>query len=313
MSEENLIKNFYLFGILPDEIDTIDFEQNFMGTDFFQIQILSKFPPNEEKTLINPNILISHSFPHGYSLISNSKDISTKNEFFHLNFKNLYSTSDDDERLYFTCCIFYEKMEKYFELINAQNKTKKLKIIDIGNVKARLKKIKLNLDDIYIPKLICISSYLPYPLQFRTILEKLISYSKRDKIFIPIEKEIENLILGIPFPKICSFYPTKRSDFCLESNIEFLLQDLNKCNYSTYKMKNIFVFKIEDILEIYSCILLEKPVLIFSQDKEKLTNIFHTFLNLIFPFIYQSPHSAILPDCNAGILETTKNFFFCIN
>ena len=306
---DNLIKNFYLFGVEPDDIDIMDFEEeDFLKNDFLPIKLLSKFPPNELKILIDPNILISHCFPSGYSLKSTTRDLTNEYEYFHLSFRNLYCTTYNEKRIYCTCCIFYEKLSNYLEIINVMNKNRNVESVDINSLNK-----KINPYDIYLPKLICISSFLPYPMQFKTVLERLILYSRRDKIIIPIEKEIENLVLGIPFPKKCVFYPIKRSDFCIETNIDFLLRDLNKYNFHSYKMKSIFVFKINDILEIYRNILLERPILIFCQDKEKLTNIFESFLSLIFPFIYQNPHCAILPDSNAGIIEQEKSFFFGIN
>ena len=303
---DNLIKNFYLFGIDPDEIILSDFdEQNYLNEDFLHIKLLSKFPPNEKKSLIPPNIIISHSFPKGYSLKLSKENLSEEYEFFHFNLKNLLSVSLDDKRIYFTCCIFYENLTQYLSIKNLKNNSL--------NKKENLSNKNIKPEYIYVPKLICISSFIPYPTQFRTILEKLIIYTKKNNIQIPIEKEIENLILGIPFPKKSIFYPTKRNDCYLNNNIEFFLRDINQKNYYSYKMKSIFYFNIDQIMEIYRCILLEKPILFFSKDKEKLTNIFETFLNLIFPFEYQNPHCAILPDCNAGIIEQTKSFIFGIN
>ena len=128
--------------------------------------------------------------------------------------------------------------------------------ISLKNIK---KKCELNFGDknikveeIYVPKLICISSFIPYPMQFRTILEKLVIYVQKNKIKIPIEKEIENLIFGIPFPKKCAFYPIKRSDYYVDNTIDFLLRDLNQNNFYSYKMKSLFTFKMDDIFEIYS-------------------------------------------------------------
>ena len=42
-------------------------------------------------------------------------------------------------------------------------------------------------------------------MQFRTILEKLVLYVENNNIKLPIEKEVENLVLGISFPKKCIF------------------------------------------------------------------------------------------------------------
>ena len=150
-------------------------------------------------------------------------------------------------------------------------------------------------------------------MQFRIILEKLILYVENNNIKLPIEKEIENLVLGISFPKKCVFYPIKRDESCINTNVDFLLRDLNQYNFYSYKMKSIFVFKIEDVFKIYKLLLLEKPILFFNENKEKLTNIFESFLSLIYSFEYQNPHFAILPDCNAGLVEQAKSFVFGIN
>ena len=69
----------------------------------------------------------------------------------------------------------------------------------------------------------------------------------------------------------------------------------------------------DDIFEIYICLLLEKPILFFSENKEKLTNIFFSFMGLLFLFEYQNPHFPILPDCNAGLVEQAKSFVFGVN
>ena len=54
-NNDNLIKNFYLFGVEPEDIDLSNFD-NYLKEDFLTIKLLSKFPPIEEKILIEPNI-----------------------------------------------------------------------------------------------------------------------------------------------------------------------------------------------------------------------------------------------------------------
>ena len=58
---------------------------------------------------------------------------------------------------------------------------------------------------------------------------------------------------------------------------------------------------------------MEIPILFFSKNKEKLTNIFETFIFLLSPFEYQYPHVSLLPDINSGIIEMAKSFAFGIN
>ena len=122
-------------------------------------------------------------------------------------------------------------------------------------------------------------------------------------------KEDRKFNIRIPFPKKCVFYPIKRRNYCIDNTIDFLWRDLNQYNFYSYKMKSLFTFKMDDIFEIYISLLLEKPILFFSENKEKLTNIFFSFMGLLFLFEYQNPHCAILPDCNAGLVEEAKVSF----
>ena len=295
---DNLIKNFYIFGIDPSDINLTEIENNTNKPDILQIKLLSKFPPIESENCptTDPNIIISLCFPNGLSLKTSEKPIEDY-EFFHFNLKNFYRISTQDKILYFTCCIFYENIKGYIEIKNIHKKLKD----------------KINDENIYIPKMLCINSFYQFPEQFKTILGKIISYAKSDNINIPIEKIIENIVLGIPSPRKLIFYPEINNNILSETKIDFTLGDLNKVRLYSYKMQMIFSFSLENILEIYKWILLEQPVLFFSEDKEKLTNIFETFINMLFPFQYQGPHCSILPENDSGIIEHEEYFVFGIN
>ena len=295
---DNLIKNFYIFGIEPEDINLTEIESNTNKKDILEIKLLSKFPSIESENypIVEPNIIISHCFPNGLFLKTSDKPLNDY-EFFHFNLKNFYRISTHDKILYFTCCLFYENIKGYIEIKNIHKKLKD----------------KITNENIYIPKLICVNSFYQYPEQFRVILEKIIKYSKSDVINIPIEKIIENIILGIPSPRKLIFYPEINNKILSENKIDFSLDDLNKVRCYSYKMQMVYLFKIEDILEIYKWITLEQPVLFFSEEKEKLTNIFETFMNLLFPFQYQGPHCSILPENDSGIIEQEDYFVFGIN
>ena len=295
---DNLIKNFYIFGIEPKDIELSEIENNTNKKDLLEIKLLSKFPPVESENypIVEPNIIISHCFPNGLFLKTSEKPIN-EYEFFHFNLKNFYRISTPDKILYFTCCLFYENIKDYIEIKNIHKKLKD----------------KINNENIYIPKVICVNSFYQFPEQFKIILEKIIKYSKSNAINIPIEKIIENIVLGIPSPRKLVFYPEINNSILSESKIDFSLGELNKVRFYSYKMQMICLFKIEDILEIYKWLLLEEPILFFSEDKEKLTNIFETFLHLLFPFHYQGSHCSILPENDSGIIEQEDYFVFGIN
>ena len=127
-ANSNLMKNFYLFGVDPEDIkiSDSDLEKYCLMKDSIQIKLLSKFPPTETKSLIDSNIILSHCFPNGYSLKQSKSDIPLENEFFHFSLKNLLGTSYNDKKINFTCCIFYENLNQYIFLKNIKKNASQL-------------------------------------------------------------------------------------------------------------------------------------------------------------------------------------------
>ena len=330
------LEYFYIFGANEK---TVKREEFFTGNRFtidgyLKVQLLSKFPPFEKpNSNIDENVIMNHCFPNGFKLyqIENQNDFP-KHESFHFSLDNLNSLGNDDKKIYFTCLLFYEPLTTYYEILirlkkyygkkndknNAKNnekKSDKLKVIT-SNQKKLMEKY-------YIPKVICLSSFVPFPSEEKYLLTKLLAYVNgmtkgiQNNIVIPIEKIIEKLILGIPRPPKGKFHITYRNNNCIipnnENDYNIMQRELNQYNYYSYKMHLIFIFKTDEVMEIIKCLLLEIPILFFSKNKEKLTNIFETFLCLLSPFEYQYPHVSILPNINAGIIEMAKSFAFGIN
>ena len=313
----NLIEYFYLFGIDPDviNVERFDKEQTFLKKGYYFPELLSKFPP-DEKAYINLDIKVikNHCFPNGYSLVT--KNGVPVEEYFYFTLDNMISFDSSDKKINFSCVLFYEPLSKYVKIKNLRKKAKENSIRNPNQKKKNIKK-EYPIDNIYVPKALCMSSFIPFPHEFKFLLGKLINYPKTEKIAYPIEKIIENMIYGIPRPpraffdihckKVNGFFP--KQDF----EMDFRLPELNTYYGNSYKYQTIFNFGIDDIIDIYKSLLLEVPILFFCSKKEILTNIFESFMTLIRPFEYQNPHVAILPDVNAGIIEMAKSFAFGIN
>ena len=60
-------------------------------------------------------------------------------------------------------------------------------------------------------------------------------------------------------------------------------------------------------------LLLEEPILLFSENKSELTSTFDAFLSLLYPFKCIEPHCAILPNNSFGLIESCRNFIFGVN
>ena len=319
---DTFMEYFYIFGANETTIKREEFYTNSLFTKpgMLKMQLISKFPPFEKpNSNMDENVIMNHCFPKGFHLlnISNNGE-EPKNECFHFSLDNLHSLSDNDKKLYFTCLTFYEPLQTYYEiLIRIKKHIKKSSLKTITSAQKQL------IQSYYVPKAICLSSFVPFPNEEKYLLTKMLAYVKGmtkgvgTNIIVPIEKVIEKLILGIPRPPKGKFFITYKNSNCIIPNTEpdynIMQRELNQYNFYSYKMHLIFMFKFEEIMEIIKCLLLEIPILFFSESKEKLTNIFETFLFLLAPFEYQYPHISILPDINSGILEQAPTFAFGIN
>ena len=321
---DTFIEYFYIFGAKETTVRTENFYLNnlFTKPGYLTMQLLSKFPPYEKpNSNVDESVILNHCFPTGYNLLLiNGPNQFPKNECFHFNLDNLNSLGNNDKKIYFTCLLFYERLSSYYDLLfRIVNTTK----YNIKVLKPLSKETKELMDKYYVPKVIVFSSFVPFPSEEKYLLTKLLTYASgmtkgiQNNIIIPIEKVIEKLVLGIPMPPKGKFYVTYKSKNCIipknEDDYDIKQRELNQYNFYSYKMHLIFIFKIEQIIEIMKYLLMEIPILFFSKNKERLTNIFETFLLLLRPLEYQYPHVSILPDSNAGIIEIAKSFAFGIN
>ena len=320
---DTFIEYFYIFGAKETTVRTEKFYQNSLYTKpgYLTMQLLSKFPPYEKpNSNMDENVILNHCFPTGYNLLISQPNQYPKHECFHFNLDNLNSLNNEDKKIYFTCLLFYEPLSTYYDLFL---RVKKLNKFTFNKIKPLTKEQKELMGKYFVPKVIVFSSFVPFPNEEKYLLGKLLAYASgltkgiQNNIVIPIEKIIEKLVLGIPMPPKGKFFVTYKNNNCIIPNVEkdyeIKQRELNQYNYYSYKMHLIFFFKTDDISEIIKCLLSEVPILFFSQSKERLTNIFETFLFLLRPFEYQYPHVSILPDINAGIIEMAKTFAFGIN
>jgi hypothetical protein len=331
-----LIEYFYLFGLNTDTINNPEFykENNFLKSEFLQPNVLSKFPPIKKPNVdIDTNIIISHCFPKGFQLLESST--VPKDEVFHFSLNNVPSRHSKNKNIFYTCLLFYEALSGYYNIQKAINKdslnsNNKNISEDIRSKNKKLTvdpriKVSFNRNNNFLfnnyfsPKVICFCSFIPFPSEFKYLLTKLKDYCLGiiGRITIPIEKLIENLVVAIPRPIRGRFNVKIKKDYFLlngeDNDLDITQCDFNQYNYHSYKYQLIYEFSIDEIIEIYKCLLLEIPLLFFSKNKEKLTNIVHSFLELLSPFRYQYPHVAILPDDYIGIIEHSKSFVLGIN
>lgn len=323
-----LFQTFYIFGIEPNDLDISDFSKdkngktkNFLGKNFKQLKLLTKFPPiKNEAYELDPYIIMNHCFSKGYKLQENKESKENKDnkenkentpnnglhdEFFFFSLEKMNKTILETRRIYYTAAIIYEPLNQYLK-IKYDNKIPSLKK---GN--------DISLDNIFIRKCLCFSMVKPFPHESKNLLKEILDYFRGNQITIPIEKLIEGILFGVPKPLRAYFYISckKTNEFIpkQKQDIDFRLREFNEYSFASYIYQLIFNFSTNDIFTIIKCLLLEIPVLFFGSTKEILTNIVETFCSILHPFEIQYPHVSILPDCYCGLIETEKCFVFGIN
>ena len=340
--KNNLIQNFYVIGLSPEDFfyKNKDNEGEFLN--IFQTKeriklnpkIISKFPPNNSNfNEINDETIINHCFPTGLNI--KYGDILSFTEDFYFELDNYILNYSPEEKnihskIYFTCLEIYEPINNYAKYREdiIKNLGKKIKInenknsIDINNKNENNAFIS-----IYVPKVLCFASILPFYKELREILEKIYfnyleslddKYNNNSSDLFILEKLIEQIVLKIPIPlnheeKIqISFDSNKFKEKIIFP--KYKIEEENIKLYFTNSIINIFYyFSAEDILRIIKYILLEIPILFFYPQKNILTSILEGFISFISPFKYVQPYISILPKKSYGFISIEKKFIFGIN
>ena len=336
--KNNLIQNFYIVGLSPDDFFKLkdnkgEFLNIFENKNKIELKpkLISKFPPkNSNFNGILDDIIINHCFSNGLNITNDEKENKLP-KFFSFELDNLlfnYSIEEKNiySKIYFSCLEIYEPLIKYFKYKNQIKECLNKKIEIINDII----EIKDNFNCIYIPKVICFASILPFFNELNNILFTIYTlYSKNsNNNILPIEKLIEQIVLSIPIPIMSNTHielllKLNNSDITTSDS----LMDFFKINLPLFNIKErnlqlyytnsyliiFYYFSIDDILKIFKYILLEIPILFFCEDKTVLSNFIEIFISLLSPFKYVLPCISILPKKLYGLISTEKKFLFGIN
>jgi len=336
-SKYNLIQSFYIIGFSPDDFFKVNnkdktgefaeiFKENLKEMPNLEPKIISKYPKIQDSmNSIPDHIIIKHCFPDGVIKV---KETVIKNTFFQFELDNIPQNYSNEEgkiysKMYFTCLEINECICKYFqykkEIINSVFKYKSIKILNFDKNKPEGIDTEKKFSNLYIPKVICFASVLPFYNELSLLLEYIYDYyvSRQDFSSLPLEKLIEKIIISLPIPlKIGTEYILNFK--ALNKKVIFPLCNIDEINinYSAdMPIYDIFTYfnSIDDIIHIFKYMLFEIPILIFSCNRTILSLFINTFITLLSPFKYAFPHISILPKDLYGLINTEKVFIFGIN
>ena len=339
----NLYQQFFVIGIdqkIMFNINDLDLKN--IPEPLNIPKVISKYPNINLPYLEVPDTIIaSHCFPQGIinAIVDyEEKDLvkkEKKTENFIFSLENMCPeikiSSLNINKIYYTCLLFYEDIEKYRNCINQKNYNKS---VDSKNIRNK---------GLLIPKVICLSSFKIYYEQTKYILNRIkkyvdnFNYNKRSTENIniyPIEQIIEGLIYALPalprglnsiilddqsfsFNSCNTFDEYKQLNINKNSEIKnIIFKETSPNDYprivTNYSVL-MYYFKIEDIFEVIKYIILEEPILFFCENKEDLTNVIISFISLIYPLKYSYPVVTILPEQNFSLISLFNHFIFGIN
>ena len=205
----NLFQQFFVIGLDPKVLYNInDIEILTLPSQYLEPKIISKYPNTLLPYLsISDIIIASHCFPNGLKnkIIKTINPDLLKDEYFVFSMENQgYEDKESSlrtNRVYYTCYLFYESIEDYRSCMNLRKNTKD-------------KEFEFN-TNLFIPKVICFSSFIPLYNETTKVLINLKNYVDKfsyknccipndncknniEKNIYPIEKIIEGLIFNIP-------------------------------------------------------------------------------------------------------------------
>lgn len=151
----------------------------------------------------------------------------------------------------------------------------------------------------------CISYKFNYPINsnnsISTINTTSSSISNLKNNINPLDNTNQNGINNFPYNNTIINFPIYDPLNCFMNDI-----------YSSPLSIIFSYFNEEEVIKIFKYIILEIPILFFSENVELLSQIIQGFLSLLQPFKYVLPHMTVLPFKFYGLINSESKFIFGI-
>ena len=302
-NNNNYIEYFLEIGINPSTLFQQEISKfNSVETinEILTPEIISKFPNFDKKYVVIDESSVQIIFPKGIKCIE-AKSIPEP-IFFSVILDNQLCSNNYIHK-YISCLIIYENVSNYislyYEYKNIKDKDKDKKILHKYN-------------KYYIPKCLAIVSLYPYIDRYEEILRSLYDIFLSENISsLLIEEIIMKLVIEIPkAPKgitsVLVKFPNKTIDLT-----EKKMNELPTIHFNL--SHSIGHFNLENLIDIYTYLLLETKMVFFSSKIQELSNTILSFLFLLSPLKYQYQIVSVLPRELFHFCKSLSPFIFGIN
>ncbi|XP_034636175.1 DENN domain-containing protein 5B isoform X9 [Trachemys scripta elegans] len=148
-------------------------------------------------------------------------------------------------------------------------------------------------DTLYVSKCICLITPLPFMQACKKFLIQLYkAVTSQQPPPLPLESYIHNVLYEVPLPppgRSLKFYGVYEPIICQRPGPSEL-------PLSDYPLREAFeLLGLENLVQVFTCVLLEMQILLYSQDYQRLMTVAEGITTLLFPFQWQHVYVPILP------------------
>uniref|UniRef100_A0A7M4FKC0 DENN domain containing 5B n=2 Tax=Crocodylus porosus TaxID=8502 RepID=A0A7M4FKC0_CROPO len=277
----------------------------------FKSKVLAHFPQNIEWNPFDQDAVNMLCMPKGLSFRTQADN---RDPQFH----SFIITREDGSRTYGFVLTFYEEvtskqictaMQTLYQMHNAEQYSSVYassscsmdslaSSIDEGDATSlaklqRYNSYDISRDTLYVSKCICLIAPLPFMQACKKFLIQLYqAVTSQQPPPLPLESYIHNILYEVPLPppgRSLKFYGVSEPIICQRPGPSEL-------PLSDYPLREVFeLLGLENLVQVFTCILLEMQILLYSQDYQRLMTVAEGITTLLFPFQWQHVYVPILP------------------
>ncbi|XP_007896800.1 DENN domain-containing protein 5B isoform X6 [Callorhinchus milii] len=297
-------------GLEPDELSGENFEQSPLRRTF-KSKVLAHYPQNVEWNPFDQDAVNMLCMPKGLSFRTQAEN---RDPQFH----SFIITREDGSRTYGFVLTFYEEvtckqicsaMQTLYQMHNVEqcssiyassscSMDSLASSLDEGDTTSlaklqRYNSYDINRDTLYVSKCICLISPLPFMQASRKCLTQLYkAVASQKPPPLPLESYIHNILYEVPLPP--PGRSLKFSGVC--GPVVCQRPGLNELPLFDFPLREALeLLGLENLVQLFTCVLLEMQILLYSQDYQRLMTVAEGITTLLFPFQWQHVYVPILP------------------
>uniref|UniRef100_A0A665X0L1 DENN domain-containing protein 5B-like n=1 Tax=Echeneis naucrates TaxID=173247 RepID=A0A665X0L1_ECHNA len=151
----------------------------------------------------------------------------------------------------------------------------------------------LSRDTLYVTKALCLITPMPFMhacRQFLSQLHRAVTVVPAPPL--PLESYVYNILYEVPLPapgRTLKFHGVFEPIVCQRPG-------LGELQLADFPLSEAFsLLGVENLVQVFTCTLLEMQILLFSQDYQRLMTVAEGITTLLFPFQWQHVYVPILP------------------